>query len=522
MGDKNRFCDGYQMASHINSDAMSLAVTDATSTEYLMQLDEAIKSFAQEMNAKAGNNNPSLFGYTDEIWHKGTFYIDAISKRTGESGIIPNAHPFASADFAGSWGELYQLKDYRTAQASAMAQSITYNQEYNKYLAELSKQGKPLISKEQFLIDRSLDPDLDMNLPIYEAQTRLIPSDQLQDAIKALKNKILSEPREEQRFRYEDTLNKLVDRINSPGGASSVPLTREDRINLAKLAKEGKFDPKQYDITLAQKADRIYVLQSTLMSGLSAAIVNATLKAAPNIANCLIDLIKEGKIVDDDLINLGNNLSEGSKDGFIRGIVLSSIKNACNLGHLGKDIQDLSLNVAESATFNGILVVVTSLIIETTRESIMLCRGEIDRKQFEYNLSKRIYVSTFSVLGGVYIQSVLPTAPIIGYLIGSFVGSTLGILLFEIKEKVFISLSIKYGITYFGIVKQDYSLPDWLLKELGFETFDYEDIQEESFDTEQFELESFNTEYFQPEHFDMHFLRRGLIGVRTIGYITSH
>ena len=92
----------------------------------------------------------------------------------------------------------------------------------------------------------------------------------------------------------------------------------------------------------------------------------------------------------------------------------------------------------------------------------------------------------------------------------------------NVKEKVFISLSIKYGVTYFGIVKQDYNLPDWLLKELGFETFDFEDIQEESFETEQFEQETFNTEYFQPENFDMHLLRRGLIGVRTIGYITSH
>lgn len=518
-GTKRNFKDGYEIASRINSDAINLAVTDSTSTEYLAQIDKAIKSFVEEINAKTGNNSPNLFGYTDEIWHKGTVYIDAISKRTGESGFIPNAHPFASADFVGSWGELYQLKNYRTAQASAMAQSITYNQEYNKYLAELFKQGRPPISKEQFLIDRSLDPNLDMNLPIYEAQTRLIPSDQLQDAIKALKNKILTEPREEQRFRYEDTLSKLVDRIKSPGGASSVPLTREDSMNLARLAREGKFDPKQYDITLAQKADKLYVLQSTFMSGISAAVVNATLKAAPNIANCIIDLIKEGSIVDEDLRNLGNDLSEGSMDGFIRGIVLSCIKNACSLGYFGAGIQELSHNVSQSASFNSVLIVITALVIETTRDSIMLSKGEIDNKQFEYNLSKRLYVSTFSVLGGISFQSFLPVAPIVGYLIGSFVGSALGVVLFETQEKGMISLSIRYGFTYFGIVKQDYHLPERVLIELGFETFETETFQEESFEAEQFEFESFNTESFHFEIFDMHLLRRGLIGVRTIGYI---
>ncbi len=510
---------GHTVSSQINSDAISLALTDATSAEYLSQMDTAIKSFAQEMNSKAGNNNPSLFGYTDEIWHKGTFYIDAISKRTGESGYIPDAHPFASADFEGSWGELYQLKNYRNAQASAFAQSITYNQEYNKYLAELSKHGKPLISKEQFLIDRNLDPNLDMNLPIYEAQTRLIPTDQLHDAIKALRHKILSEPREAQRLRYEDTLNKLVDRIESPGGATSTPLTREDSMNLASLAKEGKFDPKQYDITLAQKADKLYVLQSTLMSGISAAVVNATLKAAPVIVNSIVALIKEGRIANEDLKNLGSDLSSGAKDGFIRGTILSSIKSACNMGYLGTEVQNLSLNVAQSATFNGILVMVTALVIETTKDSLLLRKGEINQKQFEYNLSKRLYVSCFSTIGGICAQSVLPIAPIVGYLIGSFVGSALGVVIFEIKEKAFISLSIKYGFTYFGIVKQDYQLPEKVIKELGFETLDLEGFELENFDLEDFESETFETEQFKLETFDMHLLRRGLIGVRTIGYL---
>ena len=513
------FKDGIEFVSRVNGSAAGLAVADATNTEYLSQMDNAIKSFAEEMNAKVGNNNPSLFGYTDEIWHKGTFYIDALSKRTGESGYIPNAQPFASADFVGSWGESYQLKDYRNAQASAWAQSITYNQEYNKYLAELSKQGKPLISKEQYLIDRNIDPNIDMNLPIYEAQTRLIPTNQLEDAIKALRIKILSEPRDEQRLRYEDTLNKLVDRIKSPGGASSMPLTREDSMNLANLAKEGKFDPKQYDITLAQKADKLFVIQSTLMAGVSAAIVTATLKAAPSIANCIVAAFKEGHISRDDIENIGSEVSEGAQSGFVRGIVLASIKNLCNLGFLGKEIQGASLDVAHSAAFNGILVAITAMVIDTAKDAISLSRGDLSQKQFEYNLSKRVYVSSFSVLGGVYVQSVLPAAPIVGYLVGSLVGSVLGAVFFEAKEKVFISLSIKHGFTYFGIVRQDYNLPDWFIKEFGFETFEAEPFELESFEAENFELESFEFESFKFETFDMRFLKRGVIGIRTIGYV---
>ena len=92
-------------------------------------------------------------------------------------------------------------------------------------------------------------------------------------------------------------------------------------------------------------------------------------------------------------------------------------------------------------------------------------------------------------------------------------------MIFEIKEKAFISLSIKYGFTYFGIVKQDYQLPEKVIKELGFETLDLEGFELENFDLEDFESETFETEQFELETFDMHLLRRGLIGVRTIGYL---
>lgn len=383
----NKQANSNKLISQVNSDYFSLAVTDGTNTNYLAQMDDAIEQFASDMNAKMGNNSSTLFGYTDEIWHHGTFYIDAISKRTGESGTIPNANPFASADFSGNWGELYQLKNYRNPNASALAQSITYNQEYNKYIAELTKQGRPIISKEQYLIDRNIDPNTDMNLPIYEAQTRLIPTDQLQDAIKALKIKILSEPRTEQRYRYEDTLSKLVDRIKSPNGASSTPLSREDSMNLAKLAKEGKFDPKQYDITLAQKADKLYLIHNTLMSGVSAAVVTASLKVAPHIANIIINLIKRREFSEEDIKLIGEDFSDGAKSGFIRGTIISSIKNACSLGYLGQNLQKLSLDASNSAQFNSVIVVITTFIIESINDVVLLKKGTIDKSQFEYNLN---------------------------------------------------------------------------------------------------------------------------------------
>lgn len=512
--------EGYDYFQQNASSFCGSVINEKTSVNYLGNIESEIRTLESEINSRLGNANPQLKGYVTEDWARGTFNIDAASKRTGERVWTPPANDYASADLQGSWGESYQSKYYGDAKHSALAQAVTYKQSYAEYIGHCRQKGLPEPTIQEYLSDRGIDPNIDVNLPIYQAQARLIPADQLEDAINALKRKIQSEPRPEQVARYQDTLNKLTDRLKSPKGAESTPLTEEESKTLAELSRNGKFDPARYDITLAKKADYLYLCQKTIFSGLSAALVSSVLKAAPDIAKALIGLIREGKIDIEDLEKIGTEAYTGAKRGFISGFTVAAIRNACALGYWGESLQKAALDTTNPA-FNNIVVVLTTIIIETISDTIRLSDGKMAKQEFVQRLEKRIFISGCAIASGTVVQGLLPAAPVIGYLIGSFVGSILGGIIFEVREHFFLSLCIERGYTFFGLVEQDYSLPDEVVKRLGLETFNFESFDTESFQFETFQYESIELEDFEFESIDIVMLKRGLIGVRKIGYVSK-
>ena len=520
MSEKSSFKDGYEYFQENVSTFTGSLVNEKTNIEYLNDIENEIRTLKDEINNRLGNMNPQLKGYVAEDWARGTFNIDAASKRTGERVWTPPANDFASADLESSWGDSFQAKFYKNGQNSAFAQSATYKQEYFNYLAHCRKDGLPEVSLEEFLEQRNIDPNIDINLPIYEAQARLIPSDQLEDAIKALKDRINTEAarRPEEVARYQDTLNKLVDRVKSPKGAESLPLSENESKTLASLGREGKFDPARYDITLARKADYLYLCQNTIYSGLTAALISSVLKAAPDIAKAIIKLVKDGKIDENDLEKIGTDAFSGAKRGFVNGFVVAAIRNSCSLGYFGEKLQQAA-QCAVNPAFNNIVVILSTILIETMSDTIVLTKKKITKEEYSYRLEKRVFISGCTLAGGAIVQGLLTAAPAVGYVIGSFVGSVIGGALFEIKEQFFISLCIKRGYTFFGLVKQDYALPEEVVKRLGLETFEFESFDYEEFEPVSFDLETFHYETFDFETTSFVMLKRGVIGVRKIGYL---
>ena len=143
------------------------------------------------------------------------------------------------------------------------------------------------------------------------------------------------------------------------------------------------------------------------------------------------------------------------------------------------------------------------------------------KQEFVQRLEKRIFISGCAITTGTVVQGLLPAAPVVGYLIGSFVGSIIGGAIFEVKEQFFMSLCIERGYTFFGLVEQDYALPDEVVKRLGLETFEFESFPFETFPFETFPFESIELEKFEFESIDIVMLKRGLIGVRKIGYVSK-
>lgn len=205
------------------------------------------------MNDFKGNNNPQLKGYIAEVWHTYTLNINATANRSTERASMVNSNKLGSVDVTTSWGEDYSLKYYKDGASSAMAQSHPLEWAYQRYIHSL-KDKSNIPNRRDFLSMNGIDPNTDMMLGMYEGQARLIPTDQIKDAIVALDKQIskelnnLNNPDREQIAKIlQDVRSKLTDHLSSPAGDQSMPLTEDMAKELAKLGKEGKFDPRRYD-----------------------------------------------------------------------------------------------------------------------------------------------------------------------------------------------------------------------------------------------------------------------------------
>ena len=99
------------------------------------------------------------------------------------------------------------------------------------------------------------------------------------------------------------------------------------------------------------------------------------------------------------------------------------------------------------------------------------------------------------------------------------VGSLVGSVLYEVSYKPFISFCVDTGFTCFGLVDQNYELPQEIIKELGVEVFEYEKFDYSKFQPKQFNFKKFEINKFEYSKIEYKFIRRGVIGVSKIGYV---
>ena len=181
------------------------------------------------------------------------------------------------------------------------------------------------------------------------------------------------------------------------------------------------------------------------------------------------------------------------------------------------------------------------LFMNTMKNAFMVAIGKKTRNELSYELIRDMFVSggalTGSLLGkvggaavggviGTYIGgpagvAVAKALSVAGSLLGSFVGSVAGTFVFNTVYKTAITFCIDTGVTLFGIVDQDYKLPEDVLIEIGLETFDFESFQADTFEPDTFTFETFEAESIQPDTLGITMLRRGVIGVSKIGYVAS-
>lgn len=482
-------------------------VTDRVA--YVGSVEDEITIFEESINAFFGDNKPvkQLKGDVAEFWHAGTFNVNAATNESANRAYVPRSNEFGSVDVSGNFGKDFGLKYYGTGKDSARQQAISVFQRYKDYQANGGKD-----SLEKFLSDRRYTSEDVLNDPVYAGQIRVIPKDQIEEATTWLKRMIATEGvrRPEQVKRYQDTLDLLSDRIADNEGNESIPLSREDAEKLAGIAKEGKFKAEDFGITAPELLDLEMVVKESLKAGMSAAVITLVLKVGPEIFKSIDYLIKTGEIDEEHFKRIGFATVTGASEGFIRGSVSAAIMTCCKAGLLGEALKNAT---------PGAIGAIVAVTMNTMKNAYQVAIGKKTRTELTNELIRDLFVSTSALTLGYVGQAALHQLPVVGYLVGSFVGSVVGSFVYNTGYKATISFCTETGVTLFGLVEQDYRLPEDIIKEIGLETFEFETFNAETFEPDSFVFASFEPESIQPDTLGITVLRRGVIGVSRIGYV---
>lgn len=110
--------------------------------------------------------------------------------------------------------------------------------------------------------------------------------------------------------------------------------------------------------------------------------------------------------------------------------------------------------------------------------------------------------------------------PVVGHLLGSLVGTAFCVV-YNIGKKKFLSFCVDTGFACFGLVEQNYEMPEETLRELGVETIPVPRTQVLRVDIPRTKTATAEIRRAEYETISITVLRRGLIGVKKVGYVVS-
>lgn len=433
---------------------------------YVGQVDNEIEKLIHDLNAFEGfKTKPDMLkGDIAEFWHSDTFNVNAVARGTASRTFVDRSHDFASADISSNFGKIFGLKYYKDGVESAKQQAKSVFERFHEYRASGGKD-----SLEMFLEKRGFTDDAVLHDPIYYGQIRVIPKDQLETACEWLRRKIATESviRPEQVERYKETLTRLSDRLSDDLGTESVPLSEADAKALAALAKEGDVtaeELKQLGISADEVIRFEYLAKEAFKSGLTAATISVVLNVAPEIYKAIDYLIKNGDLDEKQFQRIGFAALKGGSEGFVRGTVSAAITIACKSGMLGAAMKNISPSIIGMATV---------LAMDTMKNAFKVACGQMTRTELAQELIRELIVSSSALVVGTVVQAFIEI-PVVGFMIGSFIGSAIGAFAYNCGYSAVMSFCVETGFTMFGLVKQDYTLPEDILENIGVDVFKYE------------------------------------------------
>ena len=325
----------------------------------------------------------------------------------------------------------------------------------------------------------------------------------------ALKN---SESRPENSGAYAEAEVTLTDTITNKEGVSSNSAKRKDLEKMARESKNQDFNADDYGVSLESAINARYILKQAIKSGITTAAINIAFQVTPEIYKAIDYLIKNGEIDAQQICRIGAKALSAGAEGFILGSVSSCLYIMCGKGLLGAAFKDISPTL---------LGTVVAVVMQTVKNSILVASGKMTAHEMGTAFVDTAFISggylAGAYIGGAIVQAINPELPALGYLIGSLIGTAF-CAVYNVGKKKLISLCIDTGFTCFGLVEQNYQLPEELLRDMGIDLTPIlkTEVSRTNIDKTTLNQELQQTKY---ETVDIKVLRRGIIGVNKIGYI---
>ncbi len=457
----------------------------AAQNQQIQAINDAIDELARSINEHPHLNLgvEQFKGYVAEEFHAATFNLEAIRQGSTHRATTLHENGYGSVDIDTNFGKQYSLKYANTAKDAEAFQAVL---------------------------------DRDTRLPKYHGQERLIASEQLQDAkawaTRRAGKDILT--REDVSASHTETGKHLVSRVSDGEGVESHDLTIQESKAIAREAKEGGFDPEKHGISKETPLAEVQIayLNQALKAGLTAAAITAITQLVPELYKAIDYLIKHGEIDINQIKQSGKKVISISGEAFLRGSIAYGVQMALQYGMFGEAFKNAN------PTLIGVVVTV---VLGTIKDSIMVAAGKMSAKEMGMNFVDTLVISSGYVVsmkvGGLIAQALCPQLPGIGYAIGSLLGCSLAVV-YNIGKNKFISFCINTGFTCFGLVEQNYELPEAVLKEMGVEIVPINRAKVGTATVDRTQPTS-NIKRSVYETINITVLRRGIIGVNKIGYV---
>ena len=246
----------------------------------------------------------------------------------------------------------------------------------------------------------------------------------------------------------------------------------------------------------------------------AAAALSAALSVAREIYRAIDYLIAEGEIDDEHLKSLGTAACAGAANGFVSGSATAAITAAAAKGAFGETVKAAAMG-SRGANVIALLVVLT---METCRNSYLVASGQIELVEMANNMSQSVF-STVMMLGGAAVATALTGGATLPVLIGSFVGGAAGSMAFRPVSSCVMKVCVDSGVTFFGLVEQDYEVSKRLLSMLGIKGASVKTamVKTAAVSTAA-RLSAPSAKTASLHTADVAFFERGLVGVNKVAY----